>query len=301
MTLQDAVSEYLLYLSAVRNVSENTILGYKNDLTFLTQKIGGERELDSIKKEEILQCVGALSKLHRSAASVNRFIVAVRTLFAYCRKFNHIRINPTEDLKTVKLPKVMPRFMTETELSQICNQPSTAELLWENRDKALFEMLYSSGCRISEIQALCFENFVEGYHKALVTGKGKKDRFVYFEQDAQTALKVYLEDRKNKLDQLGIPEEQRCRNIFINQRGGPLSVKGIQYILTRYSGPEGTNHHVNAHAFRHTFATEMLNNGADVRLVQEMLGHSNISTTQRYTHITTEKLIEIYNKAHPHS
>ena len=89
--------------------------------------------------------------------------------------------------------------------------------------------------------------------------------------------------------------------IFISQRGRPLSVRGISYIISRYSGAEGTNHHVNPHAFRHTFATTMIGNGADVRLVQEMLGHSSISTTQRYTHITTEKLIETYNKAHPHS
>lgn len=303
MTLSEAISEFLLYLEAVRGLSSNTILGYKNDLKLMVTigHIDETKNIESIKKEELLQSIGELSRKNRSAASVNRYIAAVRTLFAYCRKFNYLRINPAAEIKTVKIPKIMPRFMTEAELSELCNKPVSSELLWEKRDKALFEMMYSSGCRISEIANLKLSDFVDAYHKALVKGKGNKDRFVFFEEDAQNALKFYLEDRKKRFEELNIAPENRCNNVFINQKGGPLSVKGVQYILTRYSGPEGTNHHINAHAFRHTFATQMLNNGADVRLVQEMLGHSNISTTQRYTHITTEKLIEVYNKAHPHS
>ena len=110
---------------------------------------------------------------------------------------------------------------------------------------------------------------------------------------------MYLVDRIKVIEQNGIKEP--TDKLFINQKGEPLTTGGIRYIINRYSGPEGTNHHMNPHAFRHTFATTMIGNGADVRLVQEMLGHSSISTTQRYTHITTEKLIETYNKAHPHS
>ena len=120
----------------------------------------------------------------------------------------------------------------------------------------------------------------------------------YFEENSRKAIEVYLQDRSKIIADNGILNP--TKQFFINQKGQPISVNGIRYIITRYSGAEGTKHHVNPHAFRHTFATSMLANGADVRMVQEMLGHSSISTTQRYTHITTEKLIEIYNKAHPH-
>ena len=128
-----------------------------------------------------------------------------------------------------------------------------------------------------------------------MTGKGKKDRRVYFEEDAQKALAAYLADRRERFGEADTEDA-----LFVNQHGKKLTVRGIAYIISRYSGAEGTNHHVSPHAFRHTFATAMLTGGADVRLVQELLGHSSISTTQRYTHVTTDHMIEMYNKAHPH-
>ena len=133
------------------------------------------------------------------------------------------------------------------------------------------------------------------YGSAVVTGKGNKDRRVYFEADARTALVAYLADRRKRF---GSADTDKA--LFVNQRGNKLTTRGIAYIVARYSGVEGTNRHVSPHAFRHTFATALLTGGADVRLVQELLGHSSISTTQRYTHVTTDRLIELYNKAHPH-
>ncbi len=130
-----------------------------------------------------------------------------------------------------------------------------------------------------------------------VKGKGKKDRIVYFEADALKALSEYLPERKALLARLKVPGQKA---LFVNEKGGPLTTRGIRWIVERYSGAEGTNRHVSPHAFRHTFATAMLSGGADVRVVQEMLGHSSISTTQRYTHVTTQQLIDIYRQAHPH-
>ena len=188
--------------------------------------------------------------------------------------------------------------MTESEVQKICEEPEKNELLWKSRDKAIFTMLYSSGCRVSELVGLKITDFINDYHCAIVKGKGNKQRKVYFAQQARRNLREYLIDRKKVLAEnhiMPLPSE-----LFINQKGRALTTGGLRYILNRYSGVEGTNHHENPHAFRHTFATHLISNGADVRLVQEMLGHSNISTTQRYTHVTTEKLIETYNKAHPH-
>ena len=299
MILNELIDEFLIYISSVRDLSENTVMGYKNDLEHLKEFLTPTLDITSITKENLKLCIGQLSKRHSSNASINRFIAAVRSLFGYAYKFGYLKKNPALEIKTVKLSKKVPRFMTKAEVDTLCNEPEKNEILWASRDHALFEMLYSSGCRISEITNLCLSDFLNGYDRAVVTGKGDKQRIVYFSDEAKAALKLYLADRKKVMEENGTAGT--TDRIFISQRGRPLSVRGINYIITRYSGAEGTNHHVNPHAFRHTFATTMIGNGADVRLVQEMLGHSSISTTQRYTHITTEKLIETYNKAHPHS
>ena len=299
MELQELCEEFLVYLASVRALSPNTVLGYKNDLQLFQQFLTPQTEVSSITKENILLCIGQLSKQHKSAASINRFIAAIRTLFKYAQKFEYVNKNPSLEVKTVKLKKQLPRYMTQSEAREIINQPVNNELLWQTRDYAIFIMLYSSGCRISELVNLKLSDFKDNYSWAFVIGKGRKQRKVYFEEKSKAALKTYLEDRQKIIEQNKIqnPTDQ----LFINQKGTAITTEGVRYILSKYSGAEGTNHHVNPHAFRHSFATNLIANGADVRVVQEMLGHSNISTTQRYTHITTEKLIEIYNKAHPHS
>lgn len=296
MVLSELCDEFLLYLSAVLGYSENTKTGYENDLKEFMSFLSPSIDVKAITKENILLCIGCLSKQKKESSTINRFISAVHSLFSYALKFNYIEINPALEVKHVKMPSKVPNFMTNAEVDQLCKAPSVNELLWEKRDRCLFEFLYSSGCRVSEIAGLKLSDFMDSFHSALVTGKGNKQRKVFFEDDALASLRLYLQDRKTVLER----EKGQTDFLFINQRGKPLTTGGIRYILSRYSGIEGTNHHVNPHAFRHTFATQLLNNGADVRMVQEMLGHSSISTTQRYTHITTEKLIEIYNKAHPH-
>ncbi len=296
ITAQDAVSEFILYLESVKCLSKNTVKSYNNDLVqFLEmEQIGPSKAVQSITAENIRSCIGVLSRKKRSSASINRFLAAVRSLFAYCRRLGYTDKNVAEEVKSVKLPKHLPRFMTGVEVDALCAEPEKHEILWAARDHALFEVLYSSGCRVGEIAGLCIGDISGDFSSAVVTGKGSKDRIVYFGKDAKSALKEYLTDRKARF---GETDE---KHVFLNQNGTALSERGIRYILTRYSGTEGTNHHVSPHSFRHTFATSMLMNGADVRVVQEMLGHSSISTTQRYTHINTETLIAMYNKAHPH-
>ena len=299
MTLRELTDEFLLYLSAVRGLSDNTVKGYGNDLAQLQEFLTPDLDVKSVTRENLMLSIGQLSKQRKSAATVNRFIAAVRTLFAYAAKLKYIEKNPSLEMKTVKLPKRVPNFMTTSEVNELCEEPVNDELLWKSRDHALFLMLYSSGCRASEIVSLKLTDFMDGGRSAIVTGKGNKQRKVYFAEESRKALAEYLKDRKKLLTDNHI--EPQPAELFINLKGGALTTGGLRYILNRYSGVEGTNRHVNPHAFRHTFATTMLGNGADVRMVQEMLGHSSISTTQRYTHITTEKLIETYNKAHPHS
>lgn len=299
--LSAAIEEFLSYQLGVRGLSPNTVTGYRNDLDKMVSLLDGQRPLDSISKEDIRYCVGELSLKGAAASSINRFVSAVRSLFAYCRRFGYITSDPATNVHTVKQPKYLPKFMTTIEVNELCAAPTEKALLWAARDKALFTMFYSSGCRVAEMAGLSLADLSSDYSSAIVRGKGGKDRRVFFGEDAQAAFKDYLPQRQEKLVQQGkIASEQSCKAVFLNSQGGPLTTRGIRYILSRYSGVEGTNNPVSPHAFRHTFATTMLNNGADVRVVQEMLGHSSISTTQRYTHITTAQLIKTYNQAHPH-
>lgn len=301
VTIDDCTSEYLLYLETVRGLSKNTVIGYRDDLKHLSLILGGAKEMNSVTNEDLLLCIGSLSKRKYSSASINRFIAAVRSLFAYCKKFQYISTNVSLELKTLKIPNHLPRFMTPSEVDELCESPEKKEILWQSRDKAIFEMLYSSGCRVGEMATLKLQDFSDGYKSAIVTGKGKKDRRVYFEDDAVNSLKQYLSERALRFPAIGKGAVRQVDNVFVNQKGTALTDRGIRLIVARYSGVEGTNRPMSPHAFRHTFATTMLSNGADVRVVQELLGHASISTTQRYTHISKEHLKEVYNQAFPHS
>ncbi len=295
MTFEDACSEVLLYLRSIRGLSENSIISYGNDYAHALEFFGSDRAVDSISVFDLRSCVASLSEKKYSVPSINRFIASIRTLFAYCKKFNYIEKNVASELKSLRSPKPLPKFMTGAEVDELCALPSENPLLWESRDRAIFEMLYSSGCRVSELVSLKLSDFNGNYSSVIVRGKGSKDRKVYFEKDALIALEKYLAERKSRFP------ECKVDFIFLNQKGSPLTSQGVWYILNRYTGPEGTGRHISPHTFRHTFATAMLSAGADIRVVQEMLGHSSISTTQRYTHVTTEKLKEIYWKCFPHS
>ena len=297
--LSELADEFLIYIESVRTLSQNSVIAYKNDLAHLMEVLGEDALIENVSTEDLRFCVAKLSGENKASSSINRFIAAVRTFFAYCKKLGYIEVNPALELKTVRLPKHIPTFLTAREVDSLCALPEAHELLWETRDKALFEMMYSSGCRVSEIVSLQIKDFGSDFSSVIVTGKGKKDRKVYFGKEAQKALEIYLADRKKRFASEKLQDNSPY--VFVNQKGGALTTGGVRYILSKYTGLQGINRHVSPHALRHTFATAMLANGADVRVVQEMLGHSSISTTQRYTHITTEKLIDIYNKAHPHS
>jgi integrase/recombinase XerC len=300
LTVKDACEEFLLYIKSVRGMSLNTVSSYKNDLImFISMKhIGSKRDIKTVTTEDLRLCIGQLSLQKKEASTINRFIACVRSLFSYCRKFSYLETNPAAELKTIKMPKRLPNFLTGNEVDKLCREPEENPLLWEKRDRALFELMYSSGCRLSEVAGLKLSDFSNGFSSAVVTGKGSKDRIVYLEADSKKAVEDYLAERNSRFPERKVTNPKDF--LFVNQKGSPLSARGISFILSKYSGPEGTNHHVNPHALRHTFATAMISGGADVRLVQEMLGHSSISTTQRYTHVSTEQMIAMYNKAHPH-
>lgn len=294
-TLHETAEEFLVFIGSVRCLSENTVEGYRGDLIRLEKDLGSEKKMEEISLGDLRNSVGSMSAQKFSVATMNRFISSVRSMFSYAKKYGYVSKNVSLELKKLKSPKPLPKFMTQTEVDEICRMPDEKKILWPARDKAIFEVLYSSGCRVSEISSLKMQDISSDLKSAVVTGKGRKDRKVFFEEDARNALKKYFAERKEKFPQ------KEFAFLFVNQNGRPLSSRGISYILNRYSGAEGTNRHVSPHVFRHTFATSMLNDGADIRAVQELLGHSSISTTQRYTHVTLERLKKVYGESFPHS
>lgn len=291
----DLIDEFLLYLESIKGYSPNTIISYKNDLEKFKFFTGAQKYIDEVEFNDLRYAIAALTERGEKSSSINRYISAVRTLFAYCKKFGYIKDNPSLKLKTVQNEKPYHKVITDQEMFEICSIPEEKKLLWPSRDKALFEMLYSSGCRVSEICSLTLSSFSADYSKAKVTGKGNKDRFVFFEDDAKNALKEYLIQRE------AVVKKSKPHNyVFVNQSGTPLTRRGLAWILSKYTGVEGINHHFSPHAFRHAFATAMVDAGLDIRKVQALLGHSSVSTTQRYTHVSRSKIENDYRKAHPH-
>lgn len=291
--LRDATEEFLIYISNIRNFSPNTVLSYREDLGKLCSTLGEDKLLAQVNYDDFSLLIASLSEQKYAITSINRIIVAIRSFFRYCHKFGLVEKNPSLRLKTLRVPKNMPKFLFQTEVDKLCATPTENPLLWEERDKALFELFYSTGCRVSEIAALKLSHLSSDRSSAMVLGKGNKHRRVFIADDARNALNIYLKSLEEK-------KFSAHQGLFLNSNGKPLTVQGIRYILNRYSGIEGTNRPVSPHALRHTFATACLSNGADIRVIQELLGHENISTTQRYTHITTAQLINTYNQAHPH-
>ncbi|MBO4729120.1 MAG: tyrosine-type recombinase/integrase [Spirochaetaceae bacterium] len=289
------IEEFLSYIYGVRNLSENTLEGYKHDLDLFVELLGNESELEDITLGDLQLCVAQLTEKKFAATSINRFISAVRSFFKYAFRMGYIKVNPALRLKTIKAPQKMPRFLYPSETEEFCAQPEKTNLLWPSRDEAIIKCLYSSGCRVGELAGLKLRDLSSDLSSAIVLGKGKKERRVFFSAETVTALKKYLLERKQN-----IKKDSNVDALFVNQLAKALTIRGIRYIINRYSGIEGTNHHISPHALRHTFATTLLSNGADIRVVQELLGHASISTTQRYTHITTEQLVRTYNQAHPH-
>ena len=295
--IPDVIDEFLLYLESVKGYSKNTVISYKNDLEKFKFYSGTEKYIDELSFNDIRYAIAGLSERGEKSTTINRYISAVRTLFAYCKKFDYIKENPCLKLKTVKSDRPYHQVITDQEMYEICSEPDKKQMLWPARDKAIFEMLYSSGCRVSELCSLKTTSFSSDYKRAKITGKGNKQRFVFFEEDAVKALKEYLKERSVLIQK---KQSSFSDYVFLNQSGSQLTVRGVAWILSKYTGAGGVNHHFSPHDFRHAFATALVNEGLDIRKVQALLGHSSVSTTQRYTHVTRNKVINDYRKAHPH-
>jgi integrase/recombinase XerC len=293
------VSEYLTYLESVRGGAVRTVEAYRNDLSrYANYCVNFGIMPEKASPYEVQKFIADLTAERMSAASVNRCLSSIRGFYRWMVRFNRREDNPCSALKNVKTPVNLPSVLWENEMADFAALPETAGILWPVRDKALILSMYSAGLRISEVVSLSMTNISGTFDEAKITGKGGKERYVFFSEEAKSAIGEYLPQRTARLSMAGI--EKKNGALFINRKGQPISVAGVRWIISRYAQRSGLGKNIHPHSLRHSFATHLVNSGCDVRVVQEMLGHSSLSTTQRYTHVNIENLKKVYACAHPH-
>jgi len=300
--IPDLMKNYLTYLESVRNVSKRTLEAYGNDL-FLFANYCKNHNINPEKANtlQVQSFIAELSFERESGASVNRRLSSVRGFYRWLVRYNRRADNPCETgLKNVKVSQKLPSVLWENEMASFAELPETKKILWPERDKALILSMYSAGLRISELASLTMKNVSSNIDEARVMGKGGKERIVFFSDEAKEAIIQYLPFRTVKILSSGINGINKDGVLFISRSGKPLSVSGIRWIVTQYAQHSNLGKNIYPHSFRHSFATHLVNNGCDVRIVQEMMGHKSLSTTQRYAHVNIENLKKVYSKTHPH-
>jgi integrase/recombinase XerC len=324
----DRIGEYLSYLKNVRGLSPSTFKSYDGDLKQFA--IHCER-VKVAPEDATLQCIRLFisDRTFESvkSVSINRTLSSLRGFFKHLVRFDYRKDDPMEGFHNFKTPLSLPAFLWEDEMAEFAALPDRENALWPTRDKALILMMYSSGMRVSELAGLELGAFEPDLLSARVVGKGNKERFVFFSEEAKRALQAYLPERENLLEKTAVDTDStatpsidstatptpaksgqqpidstsaptiKIKNLFLSQRGNGLSIQGIQWIIKRYSSNGEIRKNVHPHSLRHSFATHLVNSGADIRVVQELLGHASLSTTQRYTHVDIEGLKNVYRKA----
>jgi integrase/recombinase XerC len=292
----DRIHQYLDYLTAVRGVSERTASAYTRDLERFSSYCGNRGFLpEEADPAGVRGFIADLSAEGIASVSVNRALSSIRGFYRWMMRFGYRGDDPSSLLRNLKTPKTLPAFLLEKEMAEFSELPDTAGILWPERDKALILVMYSAGLRISELVELSLKTIKKDLSGARIIGKGDKERPVFFSGEAREALLAYLPMRQAR-----VPTDEPAGRLFVNRQGRPISVPGVRWIISRYAERSGLGKSIHPHALRHSFATHLVNSGCDVKVVQELLGHASISTTQRYTHVNTERLKNVYQTAHPH-
>ncbi len=283
------IEKFMRYLEIEKNYSQHTILNYKLDLEGFSKFLGAT-EIEKVDYLTLRKYLAILKEKNLGARSVNRHLSSLRSFFRFLTREGLLKTNPILSVSSPKQEKHLPQFLTEEEAGKLIESAFPKDALDERgrRDRAILETFYSTGIRISELVGLNLQDtdFIGGIVK--VMGKGKKERIVPIGERAIAAIRDYLAKRKHRVEA-----------IFLNKSGRRITTRGVRNIVSKYIRFAGIRQGISPHTLRHSFATHLLNRGADLRSVQELLGHVNLSTTQIYTHLTTERLKAVYDKAHP--
>lgn len=292
------LTAFLRYLELEKNSSLLTIQNYATDIklfiTFLQKRVGNV-SWENVTVLDIRAYLALMNDEKYARRTIARRISSLRSFYKFLMRENYVKSNPFMKIKTPKLDKRLPVFLEEVEINELLELPARDEL--GLRDQALLELLYATGCRVSELVGLTLEHIDLGNQYVLLLGKGNKERIAPIGSAAVKAVDVYLiKSRPVIMRRYDIKEHHR---LFINHRGTQLSARSVRRILGKYIAELALQKHVSPHVIRHTFATHLLEHGADLRAVQELLGHANLSTTQIYTHVTTERISTVYQNNHP--
>lgn len=291
------VDTFVAYLNAVRHSSPATVAAYRREVERFLRSAGTE-DPRSVTTATVRRYIASLAQDGLSPRSVNRAMSAIRSFYRFLRRYDADTPDPTAGLRGLRADSRLPVFLFEDEAAAVLEAAAVpraaADGLLALRDAALLEFLYATGCRVAEVAALRLEEVQLEARTARVTGKGGKQRMVYLTESAARSLQTYLRNRF-----AAHPESRSVPAVFLNRRGGALSDRGMRLAVSRYRHQVGKP--VSPHTFRHSFATHLLNGGADIRTVQELLGHASLSTTQVYTHTSVDRLRDVYAVAHPHA
>jgi integrase/recombinase XerC len=294
--MKNLIEEFSTHLTHEKRASEHTVKNYMIDLTqflqFVESRTKQNTQIKDIDNLLIRDYVGSLFG-KKNPASISRKLSSIRSFLDYCLKRGFIKTNPAKEVASPKIPKRIPKFLTVDEVFALIDTPN-ADTAAGRRDKAILELLYASGLRVSELVNLKMSDINLDEMIVKVMGKGRKERLVPVGTKACESLKKYLDVRPAFAAGSGSDEA-----VFVNKNGKKISVRSVERMLEKYLKQSGINKNVTPHVLRHTFATHLLNAGADMRGIQELLGHTSLSTTQKYTHIGLEKMMEVYDKAHP--
>lgn len=290
--MHEEIDQFIRYLATERNVSDHTLDAYQNDLVqfrnFLSLERGADAGADTVDHLLIRRYLALLHKSHKKS-SIGRKLAAIRAFFKYLLRLGKVTKNPAELVSTPKKEKRVPFHLTIDEVIALVETPKGAELL-PLRDRVILETLYSCGIRVSELTGLDLAdlNLEDGLVR--VMGKGNKERIVPLGSYARKAISSYLAARGNP---------PANAPLLLNARGGRLTSRSVGRIVDHCILKLATVKKISPHTLRHTFATHLLEGGADLRAIQELLGHASLSTTQKYTHVSIDRLMEVYDKAHP--
>lgn len=290
------MTEFLNFLQIEKNAANNTIVSYQNDLSRYIEflKIRGIAELKQVRPADILALVQTLRNIDYAPTSMARNLSAIRMFHRFLVGENYTETDPTANISLPKLPKHLPDTLSQFEIERILAQPNPNTPMGL-RDKAMLEMLYAAGLRVSELTTLRISDLFLSDGFIRVFGKGSKERLVPIGEQASDLVSTYV--RIIRPSQ--IKQGKGADSLFLNHRGKPLSRMGVWLILRGYVNQAGITKKVSPHTFRHSFATHLIEGGADLRAVQEMLGHADISSTQIYTHLDREFLKEVHRNFHP--
>ncbi len=293
------LKSFTAYLEVEKNFSKHTVKAYKSDILSFFIWCNYLRP-DKVTYDKLREYLYFIQKFNYKKTTVSRKIAAIRSFFKYLYKTQMIAVNPVENLSSPKKPKSLPKFLTDDEMLKLLENVNT-DTPAGLRNKAIMELLWATGMRVSELSGLNFDDLNLEENEITVFGKGAKERIVLVSERAKKYLQQYIDFARPLIMKDSNQPTTDSSPVFVNKTGYRLQTKSIRNAINEVVDKIQLPKHVTPHMFRHSFATKMIENGADLRVVQELLGHASISNTQIYTHISSQHLIHEYQKAHPHA